>query len=84
MKKVELFYLKNCPYCKQAIHWMNELKEDSKYADIQIKMIEETEESAYAEAHDYYYVPTFYIEDVKVHEGAATKEKIEEVLGKSL
>lgn len=84
MKKVELFYLKNCPYCKQAIHWMNELKEDSKYADIQIKMVEESEESAYADAHDYYYVPTFYIEDVKVHEGAATKEKIEEVLEKSL
>lgn len=84
MKKVELFYLKNCPYCKQAISMMNELKANSKYADIQIKMIEESEESAYADAHDYYYVPTFFIDDVKVHEGAATKEQIEEVLNKSL
>mgnify|MGYP000113147089 CR=1 FL=1 len=84
MKKTELFYLKNCPYCKQAIHWMNELKADPKYADIQIKMIEESEEAAYADAHDYYYVPTFFIDDVKVHEGAATKEQIEEVLNKSL
>lgn len=84
MKKVELFYLKNCPYCKQAISWMNELKADPKYADIQIKMIEESAESAYADAHDYYYVPTFFIDDVKVHEGAATKEQIEEVLNKSL
>ncbi|WP_041140224.1 glutaredoxin family protein [Beduini massiliensis] len=84
MKKTELFYLKNCPYCKQAIRWMNELKADPKYADIQIKMIEESEEAAYADAHDYYYVPTFFIDDVKVHEGAATKEQIEEVLNKSL
>ncbi len=84
MKKAELFYLKSCPYCKQAIGWMNELKADPKYADIQIKMIEESEESAYADAHDYYYVPTFFIDDVKVHEGAATKEQIEEVLNKCL
>lgn len=84
MKKVELFYLKNCPYCKQAISWMNELKADRKYADLQIKMIEESEESDYADAHDYYYVPTFFIDDVKVHEGAATKEQIKEVLNKSL
>lgn len=84
MKKVELFYLKNCPYCKQAIAWLEELKQMEAYQGIQIKMIEESENVDYAEAHDYYYVPTFYIEDVLVHEGVATKDKIEEVLKKSL
>lgn len=84
MKKVELFYLKSCPYCKEAIGWLNELKENEQFKDIEIRMVEEREESDYADTHDYYYVPTFYIDDVKVHEGAATKEKIETVLKQCL
>lgn len=83
MKKVELFYLENCPYCKQAIRWLQELQQSPEYKDITILFIEESKEAEYANKHDYYYVPTFYIDDVLVHEGAATKEKIQEVLDKS-
>ncbi len=84
MRKLELFYLENCPYCREAMYYINELKENPKYKDIAIHMIEESKETAYAEAHDYYYVPTFYIDDIKVHEGVVTKEEVEEVLNKSL
>lgn len=84
MKKVELFYLKNCPYCKKAIQYLNELKDEEKYADIDIQFIEESIDVDYANQHDYYYVPTFYIDDVKVFEGAMDKEDVKEVLEKSL
>ena len=32
-------------------------------------MIEESEQPEVADAFDYYYVPTFYVDGVKVHEG---------------
>jgi hypothetical protein len=43
-------------------------------------MIEETEEKGYADAHDYYYVPTFYVGGVKIFEGSPRKDDIEAVL----
>lgn len=84
MKKVEFFYLENCPYCKKAMAYLEELKQDPKYASIEISFIEESKEAEYASLHDYYYVPTFYIDDQLVHEGAATKEDVQVVLEKSL
>ena len=39
---------------------------------------------AYAERFDYYYVPTYYVEGKKMHEGVATKEKVEAVLRSAL
>jgi hypothetical protein len=32
-----------------------------------------------ADSYDYYYVPTYYVDGVKVHEGAASKKIIEGV-----
>ncbi|MDD2495996.1 MAG: thioredoxin family protein [Tissierellia bacterium] len=81
MKKVTMFYLENCPHCKKALKILEELKsKNSLYANVQIEKIEESKNVRIAEAHDYYYVPTFYVDGVKLHEGVPTLEKIESVL----
>ena len=75
-----LFYLENCPYCKQARKWMQELyNENPRYQEIPIEMIEESEQSEVADAYDYYYVPRFFEGKKKLHDGAATKEVIQKI-----
>lgn len=70
MKPIKLFYLKNCPFCKKALSYIDSLKaEHPEFAAIPIEMIEESEHPALADKFDYYYVPTFYVGDEKVHEG---------------
>ena len=85
MKQVRMMYLKSCPYCKQAIAWMEELKQEHPaYQKVVMEMIEEREQSEIADALDYWYVPTYFVDGVKVHEGAATKEKIQAVYERAL
>ena len=80
MKKVTMFYLENCPHCKKASRLIEELiSENPKYSNVSIERIEESKNVRIAEAHDYYYVPTFYVDGVKIHEGVPTKEKVEAV-----
>ncbi len=81
MKPVLFFMMKTCPYCQQAIAWLEELKNESpKYREVEIEMIDEKVHPEIADKYDYYYVPTFYVDGVKVHEGAAEKEDIRRVL----
>ena len=81
MKKVTMFYLENCPHCRRAFGMIEELKkQDSKYSNIDFEFIEESKNVQAASAHDYYYVPAFFINGAKLFEGVPTKEKIEEVL----
>ncbi len=81
MKKVTMFYLENCPHCKKAFKMLEALKEKNpQYSNIHIEKVEESKNVHIAEAHDYYYVPTFYVDGVKLHEGVPTLEKIEAVL----
>lgn len=85
MKKVLMFHLSTCPYCHAALAWIKELKEEHpELQKVDIQMIEELEQPEIAEQYDYYYVPTLYVDGVKVHEGAATKEKMHEALKKAL
>ena len=76
MKPIKLFYQARCPFCKRAFNYIDELKKRPEYKDIVIETIEETEHPDIADQYDYYYVPTFYIADEKVHEGGIpTKSK---------
>ncbi|MEW9122433.1 MAG: glutaredoxin [Thermotaleaceae bacterium] len=85
MKPVLLFILESCPFCKEALTWMDELKQENpKYADVAFTIVDEKKEPDLANAYDYYFVPTYYIEDVKVHEGIASKDMIREVFEKAL
>ncbi len=85
MKRVQLFYLKNCPFCKKALQYIDTVKASvPELADLQIELIEESEEPAVADQYDYYYVPTFYINGVKVHEGGIYPDEVEPLLRKAL
>ena len=84
MKDVKLFYLKNCPFCKKAISYIESLKAQHKeLAQVEIEMIEESEQKELADSFDYYYVPTFYVAGEKVHEGGIYPEEVEEILRKA-
>ena len=85
MKELKIFYQKKCPFCKRAFRYIEELKEEnSAYKNITPICIEETIEEEYANSYDYYYVPTFYIDEVKVHEGGIMKEEVKEILNRIL
>lgn len=84
-KPVQLFYLENCPYCKATKKWINEAKkENKKFCDVNIEEIEETKRKEYADSFDYYRVPTFYVDGIKMHEGACSKEIVINVLESAL
>ena len=75
-----MFLKASCPHCKKALSLMEEIyKEHPEYKTIPVKKIDETMEPDYAATFDYYYVPTFYVGNAKVHEGVPTKEAIEKV-----
>ena len=80
MKPVTLFYQPRCPFCKKALAYLEELQRKEPYSKVQIKMIDELAEPELADRYDYYYVPTFYVGDKKVHEGGIFPEEVEAVL----
>ncbi len=84
MKHITLFYLENCPFCKKAMAAIDELKKQDRYKDIEIEMIEESKQPEVADKYDYYYVPTFYIDGRKVHEGGIFPDEVKAVLEQAL
>jgi len=85
MKKITVFILTHCPHCIGAKNYINELfEENSKYKEIEFEYIDEEEQSELAEKYDYYYVPTFYVDGEKCHEGVNDKAKIKAVLDYAL
>lgn len=82
---LKMFYLKSCPYCREAQGFLDELKKETPaYKSVEIEKIEEREQPSIADAHDYYYVPCFYLGGRKLHEGASTKRQIRAVLEEAL
>ena len=80
MKKIKMFMLDTCPYCKAALGWMDELyAQNPEYKSIEIEIIEEVSQAEIANQYDYYYVPTYYVDEEKVHEGAASYEIVKGV-----
>ena len=85
MKKITMFIMESCPYCVKAKKWMDEVvKSGEKYKNIELVIIDETKEPDLATKFDYYYVPTYYLDDIKVHEGAATFEIVKKVFDDAL
>jgi thioredoxin 1 len=74
MKPVLMFVTEWCPY------WMDDIqKQNPAFTDIEIKIIDEELEPDIAKQYTYYYVPTYYVDGVKVHEGVASKNIITKV-----
>ncbi len=79
VKKIRVFVLRNCPYCKAAVNYISELKQDPKYSVLELEFIDENEQVELANSFDYYYVPCFYYGDEKLSEGAISLQKTKEV-----
>lgn len=78
---MKLFHFDSCPYCKTARDYLRDLQsKNADYANIAIEFIDERKQPDIAEQYDYYYVPTFYVDSKKVHEGAITREEVEGIL----
>lgn len=69
MARVTIFYLTNCPYCRNARRALDALRaERPAYAALEIEWIEESLQSEVAEAYDYYRVPSVFIGAEKLYE----------------
>ena len=85
MSDVLFFMMESCPHCKKAKEYINSLtRNNGTYAAVKIEMIDEVRHPEIAEKYDYYYVPTFFINGVKVHEGTVNLEQIKAVLDKAV
>lgn len=84
MKKVTLFMFAACPYCQKAIAIQNKLLAQETYSGLEIEMIDEKLHPDVAEKYDYYYVPTYYVDGKKLHEGEADIKNVKTVLDAAL
>ncbi|NLJ70878.1 MAG: thioredoxin, partial [Clostridiaceae bacterium] len=72
------------PYCQKALKYLKELQTQEKYKYLEVEMINERKQPEIAEKYDYYYVPTFYVDEEKIHEGSAEIEDVQRVLNLAL
>ena len=85
MKKLTMFVLEDCPYCKQAFAIQEQLcRQEPRYREIEIQVIEEEQHKDIAAQYDYYYVPWCCIGKQKLFEGVPTPEIIRNVLETAL
>lgn len=85
MKRVRLFKASWCPHCVNALQWIDELKaEDSKYNNVDLTVIDIDNEKEKLADVDFYYVPTFYVDNDKAFEGVPSKEIIKGVFDSAL
>jgi len=78
--KLTLFILRDCPFCKRALQYISELREEHpEFKTIELDIIDEQEQKALADSYDYYYVPTFYLGKKKLHEGGIYKNEVKEI-----
>lgn len=81
MKKVTVFYQPMCPFCKNAFKFIKELTaENEAFKNIEWELIDELKEPEFADKFDYYYVPTFYFEGEKIHEGGIFKNEVKALM----
>ena len=75
--KLTLFILADCPFCKRALKYIDELKKEyPEFQSIELDIIEEDKQEAPDSSYEYYYVPTFFLGKEKLHEGGIYKEEV--------
>lgn len=83
--EVLMMVMAGCPHCIRAREIMAELcAAHPDYATVPVKIVDETVEREFAESLDYYYVPTFFVNGEKMHEGRPMREAIERVFQAAL
>lgn len=76
-----MFHFESCPYCRAANNWIAEVtQEHPELAAVEIERVDEKIHPEIAQQYNYWYVPTFFVDGQKVHEGASSKEIILQVL----
>ena len=81
MKDILMFILPGCPHCQLALRCQEKLlAEHPVWKDIPIRIVDESREAEFADTHDYYYVPTWYVGGEKIFEGHAEKADVEKIL----
>ena len=69
MKKLTVFYLDGCPYCRNARRAFEELAgENGAYSGVDVEWVEENQRPEIVKGHEYYYVPTIYAGERKLYE----------------
>jgi hypothetical protein len=59
---------------------MDELTgENPQFANVEVNIIDENLQPDIAGQYDYYYVPTYYVDANKIHEGVPTKDAVRKV-----
>lgn len=80
MKEVKMFMQATCPHCKRCMAMMDELfAQHPEYKEVPLTVIDERVDPETANAYDYYYVPTFFVADVKEHEGVPSEAAVAKV-----
>ena len=75
-----MFEMKTCPYCAEARRLIALfLEKNPCYREVKINYIDEESERALANSHDYYFVPAFYVNSKKMHEGPIDMGKVKKV-----
>ena len=84
MKKILMFKMETCPHCRNANLYMNELYESHpEYKNLDIEVIDEVKQPDLADTYDYYFVPTYYLDGVKFHEGVPSREMVANLFKKA-
>ena len=79
MKKITMFMFEGCPYCRQARNVQQQFLDDPAYSGIEIEMIDEHLHPDIADRYDYYFVPSYFYEGRKLHEGAAEQGDLQRI-----
>lgn len=75
-EKIQVFILKNCPHCLK----FKELISHYDLSEFEIEYIDERENEELANSFDYYYVPSVFYKNKKIHEGIIDENKMQEIL----
>lgn len=84
MKEIKLMMFDTCPHCHRAEAFIKELQKEERYKDLVITRINEQLEPERAAQYDYYYVPTFFVDEKKLHEGVIQLEDVRRVFEAAL
>ena len=77
MKEITMFMFEGCPHCAKADEIIEAVtRKNPDYANVSIVRIDEKKNPKIADEYDYYYVPSFFVNGVKLHEGAVNEDII--------
>jgi len=79
MKDFLLFVLPDCPYCRRALRWQEEIfNAHPEYRDLPLQVVDESTENDVSQTYDYYYVPCYFWGKEKLAEGVLSRHQIQE------